>query len=160
MTSKRGRRSFRSANVHRRAAISPSRWLENRCSFSAVRAGPGQPTASSSFTLRRSGRFRRNAYILRRASRRNPPDLTPVPPHKFIFLRWTRISTEHILRGAPPPPARRYGHTMVSFDRHLYVFGGAADSALSNDLHCYDLDTQTWNVILPSTDSQVDDLQR
>ncbi|KAG5307348.1 LZTR1 regulator, partial [Acromyrmex insinuator] len=73
----------------------------------------------------------------------------------FKEKRWTRISTEHILRGAPPPPARRYGHTMVSFDRHLYVFGGTADSALSNDLHCYDLDTQTWNVILPSTDSQV-----
>lgn len=73
----------------------------------------------------------------------------------FKERRWTRISTEHILRGAPPPPARRYGHTMVSFDRHLYVFGGAADSALSNDLHCYDLDTQIWNVILPSTDSQV-----
>ncbi|KYM81898.1 Leucine-zipper-like transcriptional regulator 1 [Atta colombica] len=73
----------------------------------------------------------------------------------FKEKRWTRISTEHILRGAPPPPARRYGHTMVSFDRHLYVFGGTADSALSNDLHCYDLDTQTWNVILPSIDSQV-----
>lgn len=73
----------------------------------------------------------------------------------FKERRWTRISTEHILRGAPPPPARRYGHTMVSFDRHLYVFGGAADSALSNDLHCYDLDTQTWNVLLPSTDSEV-----
>ncbi|XP_029167293.1 leucine-zipper-like transcriptional regulator 1 [Nylanderia fulva] len=73
----------------------------------------------------------------------------------FKERRWTRISTEHILRGAPAPPARRYGHTMVSFDRHLYVFGGAADSALSNDLHCYDLDTQTWNVILPSNDSQV-----
>lgn len=74
----------------------------------------------------------------------------------FKERRWTRISTDHILRGAPPPPARRYGHTMVSFDRHLYVFGGAADSSLSNDLHCYDLDTQTWNVILPSSDSQVD----
>ncbi|EFN67984.1 Leucine-zipper-like transcriptional regulator 1 [Camponotus floridanus] len=73
----------------------------------------------------------------------------------FKERRWTRISTDHILRGAPPPPARRYGHTMVSFDRHLYVFGGAADSALSNDLHCYDLDTQTWNVILPSSDSQI-----
>ncbi|KYN43978.1 Leucine-zipper-like transcriptional regulator 1 [Trachymyrmex septentrionalis] len=73
----------------------------------------------------------------------------------FKEKRWMRISTEHILRGAPPAPARRYGHTMVSFDRHLYVFGGTADSALSNDLHCYDLDTQTWNVILPSTDSQV-----
>lgn len=44
---------------------------------------------------------------------------------------------------------------MVSFDRHLYVFGGAADSTLPNDLHCYDLDTQTWNIILPSADSQV-----
>ncbi|XP_021921772.1 leucine-zipper-like transcriptional regulator 1 isoform X2 [Zootermopsis nevadensis] len=68
---------------------------------------------------------------------------------------WTRISTEHILRGAPPPPARRYGHTMVAFDRHLYVFGGAADSTLPNDLHCYDLDTQTWSVVTPCHDSQV-----
>ncbi|EZA52806.1 hypothetical protein DMN91_008863 [Ooceraea biroi] len=73
----------------------------------------------------------------------------------FKERRWTRISTEHILRGAPPPPTRRYGHTMISFDRLLYVFGGAADSTLTNDLHCYDLDTQTWNVILPSQDSQV-----
>jgi hypothetical protein len=68
---------------------------------------------------------------------------------------WTRISTEHILRSAPPPPARRYGHTMVAFDRHLYVFGGAADSTLPNDLHCYDLDTQTWSIVTPSPDSQV-----
>lgn len=69
--------------------------------------------------------------------------------------RWNRISAEHILRGAPPPPARRYGHTMVAFDRHLYVFGGAADSTLSNDLHCFDLDSQTWSVVLPATESFV-----
>lgn len=31
--------------------------------------------------------------------------------------RWTRITTEHILRNAPPPPTRRYGHTMVAYDR-------------------------------------------
>lgn len=67
------------------------------------------------------------------------------PDLKFE-LRWTRISTEKILRGAPPPPARRYGHTMVAFDRHLYVFGGAADATLSNDLHCFDLDSQSWSV--------------
>lgn len=73
----------------------------------------------------------------------------------FREKRWTRISTEHILRGAPPPPARRYGHTMVGFDRHLYVFGGAADSTLPNDLHCYDLDTQTWNCVISSNDSEI-----
>ncbi|XP_034941043.1 leucine-zipper-like transcriptional regulator 1 [Chelonus insularis] len=73
----------------------------------------------------------------------------------FREKRWTRISTEHILRGAPPPPARRYGHTMVSFHRHLYVFGGTADSTLPNELHCYDLDTQTWNIVTASADSDI-----
>lgn len=73
----------------------------------------------------------------------------------FKERRWTRISTEHILRGAPPPPARRYGHTMVAYDRHLYVFGGAADNTLPNGLHCYDLDTQTWSLVQVSTDSSV-----
>ncbi|XP_011498946.1 PREDICTED: leucine-zipper-like transcriptional regulator 1 [Ceratosolen solmsi marchali] len=73
----------------------------------------------------------------------------------FREKRWTRISTEHILRGAPPPPARRYGHTMVSFDRHLYVFGGTVDSSLPNDLHSYDLDTQTWHIVTPSSDSEI-----
>lgn len=44
---------------------------------------------------------------------------------------------------------------MVAFDRHLYVFGGAADSTLSNELHCFDLDSQTWSTILPAADSFV-----
>jgi leucine-zipper-like transcriptional regulator 1 len=39
---------------------------------------------------------------------------------------------------------------MVAHDRFLYVFGGAADSTLPNDLHCYDLDTQVWSVIIPA----------
>uniref|UniRef100_A0A8B9CJD2 Leucine zipper like post translational regulator 1 n=1 Tax=Anser brachyrhynchus TaxID=132585 RepID=A0A8B9CJD2_9AVES len=68
---------------------------------------------------------------------------------------WTRIPTEHLLRGSPPPPQRRYGHTMVAFDRHLYVFGGAADNTLPNELHCYDVDSQTWEVVQPSPDSEV-----
>ncbi|GAB0088910.1 Leucine-zipper-like transcriptional regulator 1 homolog [Sergentomyia squamirostris] len=73
----------------------------------------------------------------------------------FQTKTWRRISNEHILRGAPPPPARRYGHTMVHHDRFLYVFGGSADSTLPNDLHCYDLDSQVWSVLMPETDSQV-----
>lgn len=44
---------------------------------------------------------------------------------------------------------------MVAFDRHLYVFGGAADNTLPNELHCYDVDSQTWEVIHPSLDSEV-----
>jgi len=48
---------------------------------------------------------------------------------------WMRISTDHILRGAPAPPEKRYGHTMVAYDRHLYVFGGATGQTLPNELH-------------------------
>ncbi|KAK3599084.1 hypothetical protein CHS0354_024412 [Potamilus streckersoni] len=73
----------------------------------------------------------------------------------FNERMWTRISTEHILRGSPPPPEKRYGHTMVAFDRNLYVFGGATGQTLPNELYCYDLDSQTWSVIEPSLDSQV-----
>lgn len=73
----------------------------------------------------------------------------------FKTRTWRRISNEHILRGAPPPPARRYGHTMVHHDRFLYVFGGSADSTLPNDLYCYDLDSQVWSVVQPESESQV-----
>ncbi|XP_060628416.2 leucine-zipper-like transcriptional regulator 1 isoform X1 [Anolis sagrei] len=74
---------------------------------------------------------------------------------EFKEKTWTRIPTEHLLRGSPPPPQRRYGHTMVAFDRHLYVFGGAADNTLPNELHCYDVDSQTWEVIHASPDSEL-----
>ncbi|XP_045315423.1 leucine-zipper-like transcriptional regulator 1 isoform X5 [Leopardus geoffroyi] len=74
---------------------------------------------------------------------------------EFKDKTWTRIPTEHLLRGSPPPPQRRYGHTMVAFDRHLYVFGGAADNTLPNELHCYDVDFQTWEVVQPSSDSEL-----
>lgn len=77
--------------------------------------------------------------------------------YQFTFKDklWTRISTEHILRGSPPPPEKRYGHTMVAFDRHLYVFGGATGQTLPNDLHCFDLDSQTWSIIEPSPESAI-----
>lgn len=70
-------------------------------------------------------------------------------PHFHLFQSntWTRISTDHILRSTPLAPNRRYGHTMVAYERQLYVFGGAADNILSNDLHCFDLDSQTWSLV-------------
>ncbi|XP_072934293.1 leucine-zipper-like transcriptional regulator 1 [Epargyreus clarus] len=73
----------------------------------------------------------------------------------FETHTWSRVCTEHLLRSAGPAPARRYGHVMVPHGRHLYVFGGAADNTLPSDLHCFDLDTQMWSVILPAADSQI-----
>ncbi|CAG4932359.1 unnamed protein product [Colias eurytheme] len=73
----------------------------------------------------------------------------------FETHTWSRVCTEHLLRSAGPAPARRYGHVMVHHARHLYVFGGAADSTLPSDLHCYDLDTQMWSVVNPAPDSQI-----
>ncbi|XP_061188835.1 uncharacterized protein LOC133197011 [Saccostrea echinata] len=79
--------------------------------------------------------------------------------HLFQFNfkenEWTKISTEHILRGALPPPEKRYGHTMVAFDRHLYVFGGATGQTLPNELHSFDLDSQTWSITEPAPNSQI-----
>lgn len=72
-----------------------------------------------------------------------------------FFHSWRRITNDHILRSAPPPPSRRYGHTMVHHDRFLYVFGGSADNTLPNDLHCYDLDAQVWSVIKPEGGSNI-----
>ncbi|PZC78652.1 hypothetical protein B5X24_HaOG201951 [Helicoverpa armigera] len=73
----------------------------------------------------------------------------------FETHTWSRVCTEHLLRCAGGAPARRYGHVMLAHRAQLYVFGGAADNTLPNDLHCYDLDTQIWSVVQPPTDSQI-----
>ena len=65
----------------------------------------------------------------------------------FQSNTWTRINTDHILRRTPLAPNRRYGHTMVAYDKQLYVFGGAADNILPNELHSFDLDSQTWSLV-------------
>ena len=73
---------------------------------------------------------------------------------KFQERLWIRIRTEHLLRGSPSPPQRRYGHTMVAFGRSLYVFGGAADGILDNEVHCFDVDSRLWSVIQPASGSE------
>lgn len=75
--------------------------------------------------------------------------------YQFVFdkRQWIRIRTEHLLRGSPSPPQRRYGHTMVAYGHCLYVFGGAADGILDNEVHCFDVDSRLWSVIQPSPGS-------
>ena len=73
---------------------------------------------------------------------------------KFQERLWIRIRTEHLLRGSPSPPQRRYGHTMVAYGRSLYVFGGAADGILDNEVHCFDVDSRLWSVIQPASGSE------
>ncbi len=73
---------------------------------------------------------------------------------RFEERVWIRIRTEHLLRGSPSPPQRRYGHTMVAYGRALYVFGGAADGILDNEVHCFDVDSRSWSVIQPAPGSE------
>ena len=73
---------------------------------------------------------------------------------KFVERVWIRIRTEHLLRGSPYPPQRRYGHTMVAYGRSLYVFGGAADGILDNEVHCFDVDSRMWSIIQPADGSE------
>ena len=73
----------------------------------------------------------------------------------FTSQTWTRISIEHILRDCSNPPTRRYGHSMVNFGNHLYIFGGAADNILPNELHRFDLDDDTWSIVVPAPQSSL-----
>lgn len=76
--------------------------------------------------------------------------------YRFHFpqCRWVRLRTEHQVQ-ASAPPQRRYGHTMVAYRRCLYVYGGAADGILDNEVHCFDVDSHAWSVIRPAQGSQV-----
>ena len=74
---------------------------------------------------------------------------------KFNERLWVRIPTEHLLRGDTAPPQRRYGHSMVAYAGQLYVFGGAADGILDNEVHCFNVETRNWSVIKPYDGSQV-----
>ncbi|KAH3884869.1 hypothetical protein DPMN_008855 [Dreissena polymorpha] len=70
------------------------------------------------------------------------------PRHKAIAVH-SALDTKQLLNCCRQRPRRkaiatqsncshftgRYGHTMVAFDRHLYVFGGATGQTLPNDLH-------------------------
>lgn len=77
--------------------------------------------------------------------------------YEFSFRerQWARIPTEHLLRWDASPPQRRYGHSMVAYGHCLYVFGGAADGFLDNDVHCFDVESRTWSVIPPIEGSQI-----
>lgn len=74
---------------------------------------------------------------------------------KFPEKSWLRIPTEHLLKGDTTPPQRRYGHSMVAYGGQLYVFGGAADGILDNEVHCFNVESRNWSIIQPSGGSQV-----
>lgn len=44
---------------------------------------------------------------------------------------------------------------MVYHGRHLYVFGGAVDSTLPNDVYSFDLDSKGWTVVSPTSCSEI-----
>ena len=44
---------------------------------------------------------------------------------------------------------------MVAFKKSLYVFGGAADGILDNEVHCFDVESRLWSVTEPAEGSEV-----
>lgn len=55
--------------------------------------------------------------------------------------KWTRIEAA----GGNPPEERSF-HKMICIDSSLYVFGGCtAGHGRANDLHRFDLETNTWH---------------
>lgn len=96
----------------------------------------------------------------------------------LVSISWTRLSTDHVVRASRRPPDKRYGHAMVTHDRHLYVFGGASGNILPKGIHwwvgdddgcgsvgsflvvhvlrcSFDLDEQMWLNIEIAEDSEV-----
>lgn len=42
-------------------------------------------------------------------------------------------------------PYQRYGHTVVSYGKKIYLFGGRNDNHSCNRLYCFDTDTHKWS---------------
>jgi hypothetical protein len=43
-----------------------------------------------------------------------------------------------------PAPAARYGHSAVSFENKIYIFGGSNRTDTFNDIYEYDISSNTW----------------
>ena len=74
---------------------------------------------------------------------------------KFTEKYWIRIPTEHLLKNDTTPPLRRYGHSMVAYKGHLYVFGGLCDGILDNEVHCFNVESCNWFIVQPVEGSQI-----
>eukprot|EP00977_Amphora_coffeiformis_P024134 scaffold15108_cov180-Amphora_coffeaeformis.AAC.10 len=62
----------------------------------------------------------------------------------------TETWSEITITSGTPPEARSF-HRMVCVDDSLYVFGGCGKSGRLADLHRFDVTTQTWHALAPST---------
>jgi N-acetylneuraminic acid mutarotase len=58
----------------------------------------------------------------------------------FDYLLWTKLNTF--------TPQTLHGHTLVHYNNALYLFGGAKDASLSNDL--YKFSQRKWEKIVAS----------
>ena len=50
-------------------------------------------------------------------------------------------------------PSPRANHSVSVVGNKAYVFGGEGDTGLMNDLHCLDLVSMKWSLVMPNTEA-------
>uniref|UniRef100_A0A131Y4P2 Kelch domain-containing protein 3 n=1 Tax=Ixodes ricinus TaxID=34613 RepID=A0A131Y4P2_IXORI len=68
----------------------------------------------------------------------------PIDVHVLntVSLRWTLVPCQPNLEDVP---FQRYGHTVVAYGDHAYLWGGRNDDGACNILYCFDTNTLTWS---------------
>jgi len=61
---------------------------------------------------------------------------------------WRRLDT--VGGGTNIPPKRRHGHSLVTVEGKVIVFGGMAGQTFYNDLSYYDVQSKTWTTVKTS----------
>ncbi|PAA55362.1 hypothetical protein BOX15_Mlig010006g2, partial [Macrostomum lignano] len=77
--------------------------------------------------------------------------------YDFSSSHWSVINRDNVLGCVAPAPEKVFGHSMLSYGRHLFVFGGVTGSSVMNQLFSYDLDDKTWSTVEPAAGSRVPD---
>lgn len=64
-------------------------------------------------------------------------------------MRWSIVPVKKDKNGEllnhPDNPFHRYGHTVVTYNDKIYLWGGRNDVCSCNILYCFDVETHTWS---------------
>eukprot|EP00795_Rhopilema_esculentum_P012202 gene12202-2824_t len=65
-------------------------------------------------------------------------------------INYDIISSKWSVQDAKPIPKGRFGHSLVIYNKKLYIFGGIKDKAITNELWEFDTLKKTWKMLTVS----------